>query len=64
MKNNYSTIKLFQYFFWLLRTKLIIPKARLIRFPIDLRGKKYIDFGQRLTTGVGCRLEAFAVDGN
>lgn len=64
MRNNYSTIKLFQYFFWLIRTKLISPKARLIRFPIDLRGKKYIDFGERLTTGIGCRLEAFVVDGN
>lgn len=44
---------------WLLRTKLLCPRARLIRFPFDLRGKKYIDLGVGLTTGVGCRIEAF-----
>ena len=26
----------------LLKTKLFFPKARLIRFPFDIRGKKYI----------------------
>ena len=25
----------------LLKTKLFFPKARLIRFPFDIRGKKY-----------------------
>lgn len=43
----------------LVRTKLIIPKARLIRFPIDIRNKANIDFGYNLTTGVGCRIEAY-----
>ena len=43
----------------LLRTKLTIPSARLIRFPIEIRGKSYINFGTNLTTGIGCRLEAF-----
>ena len=46
-----------------MRSKLIAPKARLIRFPFDLRGKRYIDFGLGLTTGVGCRIEAFSDDG-
>ena len=45
---------------WLLRTKIIWRRARLIRFPFDLRGKKYIDPGTGLTTGVGCRLEAYS----
>lgn len=48
---------------WLLRTKFISRRARFIRFPIDIRGKKFIDFGKNLTTGVGCRLEAFSGDG-
>ena len=30
----------------------------MIRFPIVIRGKKYIDFGHNLTTGSYCRLEA------
>ena len=42
-----------------IKTLIFCPKARLIRFPIIIRGKKYIDFGSKLTTGVGCRFEAF-----
>lgn len=42
-----------------IRTKLFHNKARIIRFPIEIRGKKYIDFGVNLTIGVGCRIEAF-----
>lgn len=41
-------------------TKLTVPHARLLRFPIDIRGKSGIDFGHGLTTGYGCRLESFA----
>jgi len=44
---------------FLIRTKLIISNARLIRFPFYLRGRKYIQFGNNLTTGTGCRIEAF-----
>ena len=43
----------------LIRTKLYIPSARLIRFPVDIRGKKFIDFGKKLTIGRGCRIEAY-----
>lgn len=39
-----------------------MPSARLIRRPFVVRGDDYIDFSQRLTTGAGCRLEAFAVN--
>ena len=55
-----------QYGFWgsfklvinLIKTKIIYHNVRLIRFPIDVRNKKNIDFGENLTTGVGCRLES------
>ena len=33
-------------------TKLFFPSSRLIRFPINIRGKSYIDFGINLTTGI------------
>jgi acetyltransferase-like isoleucine patch superfamily enzyme len=46
----------------LIRTKLFYSKARIIRFPFDIRGKRYIDLGEGLTTGKGCRLEAFPKD--
>jgi acetyltransferase-like isoleucine patch superfamily enzyme len=40
------------------RTKLFYPSARLIRFPFEIRNKRFIDLGNQLTTGVGCRIEA------
>lgn len=46
-----------------LRGFFVFVDARLIRFPIDLRGKKYIKISKGFTTGVGCRLEAFPVNG-
>ena len=62
IKNEYSLKDKILLAWWLLRTKLHAPSVRLIRFPIDVRGKRYIDYGRRLTTGVGCRLEAFRIN--
>ncbi|MCK5704637.1 MAG: hypothetical protein KAI29_25970 [Cyclobacteriaceae bacterium] len=45
-----------------IRTKLFFQSSRLIRFPIEIRGKRYIDFGKQLTTGVGCRIEGFPLN--
>lgn len=49
---------------WWIKTKCISFHLRLIRFPVDLRGEKFIDFGKNLTTGIGCRLEAFSEAGD
>src|SRR5687767_13831465 len=43
----------------LLFTKFFFPKARIVRHPYYIRGNQYIDFGQRLTTGVNLRIDAF-----
>lgn len=56
---NYSFRELVRISIYLFRTKLICSKARLIRFPIYVRGKKNINFGNKLTTGIGCRIETF-----
>ena len=42
-----------------IRTFFVFSKARIIRFPIDIRGKKYIQVSKGFTTGVGCRIEAY-----
>lgn len=42
-----------------LRTKLYMPSAKLFKFPIEIRGKKYIDFGRNLTLGKGSKIEAY-----
>lgn len=47
-------------FYCYVMTRLLYRKARLIRLPFDIRGRKYIDLGVKLTTGVGCRIEGFA----
>ena len=45
-------------------TKLTIPSARLLRQPIDIRGKSGIAFGKQLTTGYHCRFDAHNKDEN
>lgn len=59
MISTYGTLGTFKMFYFYLRTKLFFRKARLVRFPIDIRNKRNIDFGENLTTGVGCRIECF-----
>ena len=44
-----------------LYTKLFFSGSRMIRLPFDLRNRSYIQFGKNLTTGVGCRIEAFPI---
>ena len=42
---------------WIL-TKIFYPTARIVRFPIYIRGKQYMFLGDGLTTGVNVRLDA------
>lgn len=60
--NRYGLKGVLYMFSCLIRTKLFYRKARIIRFPFDIRGKQWIDLGENLTTGKGCRLEAFPKD--
>lgn len=62
IKNEYSLVDIFQIIVFIIRTKFIDRKARLFRFPITIRGRKYVDFGEGLTTGVGCRFDCFPSD--
>lgn len=45
-------------------TKVFYSKARLIRLPFDIRGKRYVRFGKGFTTGRGCRIEACPLEAN
>lgn len=62
IRNIYSFGECLKLLVCILYTKLFIRKARIVRLPIDIRGKCFIDFGTNLTTGVGCRFEAFSED--
>ena len=61
---RYTFLEIIRMFFWLIRTKLLFSQARLIRFPFDLRGKKYISISKGFTTGRGCRIESYPIDGH
>jgi len=56
---RYSFFTLVQLFYFKLRTYFVLPQAKIIRFPIDIRGKKFMKIGKGFTTGYGCRLEAY-----
>lgn len=56
---QYGVLGVLKMFINLIRTKLTFSNARIIRFPIDIRGKKYIQISKGFTTGIGCRIEAY-----
>ena len=56
---QYSLSQLVYLIYCKIRTYLTFPKARIIRFPIDIRGKKFIELDEGFTTGLGCRVEAY-----
>jgi len=57
---KYSFLGLFYMIYCVIRTKLLFPKARIIRFPFDLRDKKHIQIGKSFTAGRNCRFEGTA----
>jgi len=59
MIRTYGFFGLIKLIIQKIRTIIFFSGSRLIRFPIIIRGKKYIDFGSKLTTGEGCRFEAY-----
>src|SRR6185436_12656439 len=40
-------------------TKIFYPQCRILRIPVYIRGRRYIDFGKGLTTGTNLRIDAF-----
>jgi lipopolysaccharide O-acetyltransferase len=58
--NHYGLIGFLRLFYEFLLTKIFFYNAKLIRRPIDIRGKNLIDFGKNLTTGRYCRIEVYS----
>lgn len=58
--NTYGLLGLLQLLYFKIRTFFIFKKARIIRFPIRIRGKKYIRVGEGFTTGFNCRIDAYS----
>ncbi len=60
LKSKYGFWNKLKILSYVLRSKLINKNIRIIRFPIIIRGKKWIKFGRNFTTGYWCRLEVFS----
>ncbi len=56
---SYGFFGSFQLAVDVVRTYVWFPGARLIRFPIFVRGRRWIDFGKSFSAGRGLRIEAF-----
>lgn len=59
MKNGYGLGEIFKNAISLIYAKVFYKGARLIRRPIYVRGKNFLQYGEGLTTGYSCRLEMF-----
>ena len=64
MKNGYGFGEIVKNVISLVYTKIFYKGARLIRRPIYVRGKKFLSYGEGLTTGYNCRLEMFDTGSN
>lgn len=56
-KSNYGIGEVVKNGVAVIRNKIQYPTVRLIRYPVTVRGRKYIHWGKNLTTGYGCRVE-------
>lgn len=59
LDNDYTLSEVFKMGYSFILTRLLYPKARLIRRPFYIRGKARVTYGQGFTTGYSCRIEAF-----
>lgn len=62
ISNRYTFLDKINLVYLFVLTKIKYPGQRIIRRPFTVRGGKMIDWGKKLTTGVGCRIEAFIAD--
>lgn len=60
----YSFLYKCELVYSVIRSKLIDRRIRYFNFPIIIKGKKFIDFGNSLTAGYYCRFEVFPNDNN
>ncbi|MEE9409166.1 MAG: acetyltransferase [Polaribacter sp.] len=64
MLNTYGLFGVLQLIIFKFRTKFVFANARIIRFPIRVRGRKLIKVGKGFTTGFNCRIDAYNVNDN
>ena len=56
-KNRYTFFEIFSLGISVLFTRIFYPKAKLISYPVYIRGKKSLDYDEGLNVGYGCRFD-------
>ncbi|MBW8362840.1 MAG: acetyltransferase [Kaistella sp.] len=56
---TYGILGILKLVIFKIRTFFTLRNARLIRFPFELRGKKFMQISAGFTCGPGCRIEAY-----
>lgn len=62
LQRRYSLADIIELCWCVIRSKMLDRRIRIIRRPFVLRGRKFVDFGNGLTTGYWCRFEVFPQD--
>lgn len=57
MIKQYGFVEMLKNLFYVFQTKFLFPKARIVRTPIYIRGKKFFVYGNGLSTGRYCRFD-------
>lgn len=59
LQRHYSFLYICELVYSVIRSRLIDRRIRYFNFPIIIKGRKFIDFGNSLTAGYYCRFEVF-----
>ena len=62
IRRRYSIADIIELGWSILLSKMLDRRIRVIRRPFILRGRKFVDFGNGLTTGYWCRFEVFPLN--
>lgn len=61
-KNRYSLNETIILGISVILTRLFYPKAKLITYPVSMRGKKSLIYGKGLSVGRGCRFDLINIE--
>lgn len=61
LEKDHSFGNFCRLFFDLVYTKIFFKTARIVRYPLFIKGKKYLKFGNDLTTGRNCRIDLIKI---
>lgn len=61
-RNEYHITQIPSLIFSFILTKIFFSNAKLIRFPADIRGKRFMTIGKNFVTGRYCRIDCVKIN--